>query len=100
MPATGRVKLMRYVLRVRLAGHDVGSRVVVRWRRPTASGAGEVADVLGILEAFGDASLTVRKSSGELVIIPRDRALAGKTVPSVPRRGADSDADAPVAEKS
>ncbi|HEU5419909.1 MAG TPA: hypothetical protein VFV41_19625 [Streptosporangiaceae bacterium] len=94
---------MPYLLQVRLAEEDIGSRVVVRWSRPTASGAAEVADVLGILEAFGDGSIAVRKSSGELVIIPQDRALAGKTVPPGPRRGrrrADPDADTPVREKS
>lgn len=76
---------MRYVLEVRLAAADVGSRVVIRWRRP-AGDSEEIADVLGVLEAADAASFTVRKASGELVTIPRDRALAGKTVPAVPRR--------------
>jgi len=71
----------------RLTPDDVGSRVVVRWRRPAAGGAGdEVADVLGILEYADDSSFTVRKSSGESVSIPRDRVLAAKTVPPPPRR--------------
>jgi hypothetical protein len=77
---------MRYRLEVRLEAGDIGSRVVIRWRRPTAGGE-EIADVLGVLEAADPVSFTVRKASGELVIIPRDRALAGKTVPPVPRRG-------------
>lgn len=76
---------MRYRMEIRLDAADVGSRVVIRWRRPAGDGE-EIADVLGVLEAAGAASFTVRKSSGEAVTIPRDRALAGKTVPPVPRR--------------
>jgi hypothetical protein len=78
---------MRYRMEVRLTAADVGRRVVVRWRRPAASGDGdEVADVLGILEAADGTSFHVRRESGELVIIPLDRALAGKTVPPKPVR--------------
>ena len=72
---------MRYLLEVRLAAGDVGSRVVIRWRRPAGNGE-ETADVLGVLEAADAVSFTVRKASGELVTIPRERALAGKTVPA------------------
>lgn len=77
---------MRYLLEVRLAAGDVGSRVVIRWCRPAGNDGEEIADVLGVLEAADAVSFTVRKASGELVTIPRDRALAGKTVPVVPRR--------------
>jgi hypothetical protein len=78
---------VRYRLEVRLTGGDVGSRVVIRWRRPRASGTGdEIADVLGILEAADDAAFTVRTASGEPVTIARDRALAAKTVPPAPAR--------------
>ena len=76
---------MAYSFAVRLTGADAGSRVVIRWRRPAAGGGDEVADVLGILEAADVGTFTVRKASGELVTIPRERALAGKTVPSAPR---------------
>ena len=77
---------MAYRFEVRLTGADVGSRVVVRWRRPAAGGE-EIADVLGILEAADAMSFTVREASGDLVTIPRERALAGKTVPPAPQRG-------------
>ena len=40
-----------------------------------------------ILEAADDASFSVRKASGDLVTIPRERALAGKTVPPSARHG-------------
>lgn len=70
---------------VKLSAEDIGSRVVIRWRRPGRDGD-EIADVLGILEAADAAAFTVRKASGELVTIPYDRALAGKTVPPAPRR--------------
>ncbi|MDR0345610.1 MAG: hypothetical protein LBI49_21360 [Nocardiopsaceae bacterium] len=79
---------MRYRLEVRLTAADIGTRVVVRWRRPAAGGREEVADVLGILAAADDASFTVRRASGEIVVIPRERALAGKPVPPPPRRRA------------
>ena len=79
---------MAYRLEVRLSGADVGSRVVIRWRRPAPNGAGEeIADVLGVLEAADGASFAVRKASGELVIVPGERALAGKPVPPAPHRG-------------
>src|SRR5215472_18633744 len=75
---------MRYRLELRLTAADVGERVVLRWRRPAAGGGEEVADVLGILEAADRDSFTVRKASGEVVVIPRERALGGKTVPPAP----------------
>jgi len=89
---TGRATA-RYRMEVRLSAVDVGSRVVIRWRRPAEDGD-EIADVLGVLTAADAASFTVRKASGELVTVPRDRALAGKTIPAAPlrERGARSSA--------
>jgi hypothetical protein len=78
---------MAFRLEVRLTGADVGSRVVIRWRRPAAGGGEEIADVLGVLEMADAASFAVRKASGDLVVIPRERALAGKTVPPAPHHG-------------
>ena len=78
---------MRYRLELRLSPADVGRRVVIRWRRPVPGGADEVADVIGVLEAADGAIFTVRTAAGESVVIPVDRALAGKTVPPPPRRG-------------
>jgi hypothetical protein len=77
---------VRYLLGVHLAEGDAGSSVVIRWRRPVADGGEEIADVLGLLEAASAVSFTVREVSSELVTIPRDRTLAGKTVPAAPRR--------------
>jgi hypothetical protein len=63
--------------------------VVIRWRRPSTGGGDEVADVVGVLEAADRASFTVRTASGDAIVIPVERALAGKTVPPAPdRRGA------------
>jgi hypothetical protein len=76
--------VQRFRLEVRLSESDVGKRAVIRWRRPAGHGREEIADVLGILEAADGRSLRIRKSSGELVTIPRDRALAGKTIPPPP----------------
>jgi hypothetical protein len=78
--------MMRFRLEIRLTGDDTGKRVVIRWRRPAADGGEEVADVLGTLETASAVSFTIRRASGEVVIIPRDRAMAGKVVPPSPRR--------------
>ena len=84
---------MQFRLEVRLTTTDIGSRVVIRWRRPAPSGADEIADVIGLLEAADEGTFQVRKLSGELVTIPVERALAGKTVP--PRPGRSSARQAP-----
>ena len=72
---------MRYRYVVRIGPQDVGQRVVVRWRRPAAGGGEEVADVIGPLEAADEDGFAVRDRRGELVRIPRERALAAKVVP-------------------
>jgi hypothetical protein len=77
---------VRYRLEVRLTPADVGQRVVIRWRRPTPGDGEQIADVLGILEENDAASFAVRKSDGQLVVIPHARALAGKIVPPAPPR--------------
>jgi hypothetical protein len=53
----------------------------VRWRRPAPGGGDEVADVVGPLEAAGEDGFAVRNRRGELVEIPRERALAARVVP-------------------
>lgn len=40
-----------------------------------------MADVLGMPEAADNGSFAVRRASGEMVVIPRESALAGKEVP-------------------
>jgi hypothetical protein len=72
---------MRYRLVVRLTAADVGQRVVIRWRPGDSE---QLTDVLGILEEFSDQSAAVRTRDGQLVVIPRARALAGKVVPPPP----------------
>ena len=61
---------MRFRLEARLTDSDVGRRVVIRWRRPAGDGGEQVADVLGVLEAADAVSFSVRKASGELVVVP------------------------------
>jgi hypothetical protein len=80
------VIVVRYRLEVRLTAADVGQRVVIRWRRPGSDGGEQVTDVLGILEEHHPDSFTVRTRGGQLVVIPRTRALAGKVVPARPPR--------------
>jgi hypothetical protein len=77
---------VRYRFEVRLTPADVGQRVVIRWRRPVPGNGEEIADVLGILEACDATTFTVRTSDGELVLVPAERALAGKVVPPAPVR--------------
>ena len=72
---------MRYRYVVRIGPEDVGQRVVVRWRRPAAGGGDEVADVVGPLEAADEWGFAVRNRRGELVQIPRERAMAAKVIP-------------------
>jgi hypothetical protein len=54
---------------------------VVRWRRPAPPGEDEVADVVGPLEVADEHGFAVRNRRGELVRIPRERALAAKVIP-------------------
>ncbi len=79
---------MRYRLEVRLTPADIGKRVVIRWRPPGPENSNQMTDVLGILEQADGQSFTVRRTrDGQLVVIPRERALAGKAVPPArPRR--------------
>ena len=80
---------MRYRLVVRLTAADVGQRVVIRWRAPQPDGRTQATDVLGVLEDADDESFAVRRTrDGQLVVIPRSLALAGKVVPPAPPRRA------------
>jgi hypothetical protein len=74
---------MHYRYVVQVGPEDIGRRVVVRWRRPAASGSGEdeVADVVGLLEACDENRFAVRNRRGDLVVIARERAMAAKVIP-------------------
>ncbi len=74
---------MRYRLEVRLTPADIGKRVVIRWR-PGPDDSKQMTDVLGILEDYDAQSCAVRTRHGQLVVIPRERALAGKVIPPAP----------------
>jgi hypothetical protein len=76
---------MRYRVVVRVTAADIGKRVVIRWRPPEMDGSKLMTDVLGILEDADDQFFKVRRGrDGQLVVIPRARALAGKVVPPAP----------------
>ncbi len=77
---------MWYRLELRLTPADVGKRVVIRWR-PGPADSTQMTDVLGILEQADAGSFAVRAKDGNLVVIPADRALAGKVVPPPPASG-------------
>jgi GNAT superfamily N-acetyltransferase len=62
----------------------VGQRVVVRRLLPGQqgpSGGPAMTDVLGILESWGESTLTVRREQGDLVTIDHDLVVTGKPVP-------------------
>jgi hypothetical protein len=76
---------MRYQLVVRITAADVGQRVAIRWRPADLDGTELMTDVLGILEQVDDQFFKVRRGrDGQLIVIPRERALAGKVVPPAP----------------
>ncbi len=76
---------MRYRLEVGVTAADIGRRVVIRWCPPGPDDSKQMADVLGILEEADDQFFKVRRTrDGQLVVIPRTRALAGKVVPPPP----------------
>jgi len=77
---------MWYRLELRLTPADVGKRVVIRWR-PGPADSTQMTDVLGILEQADAGSFAVRTQDGNLVVIPADRARAGKVVPPPPASG-------------
>ena len=77
---------MRYRLVVRVTAADIGQRVTIRWRPPELVGSSKwMTDVLGILEDADDQVFKVRRGrDGQLIVIPRERAVAGKVVPPAP----------------
>jgi hypothetical protein len=81
--ACGQVTGMWYRLEVRLTPADVGKRVVIRWR-PGPADSTQMTDVLGILEQADAGAFAVRTRDGNLVVIPAERALAGRVVPPPP----------------
>jgi len=71
----------------RLGPDVVGRRVVVRRLVPGEigpTGGPAFTDVLGVCEAWGEASIVVRPDSGDPVTIPLELIVSGKPVP--PRR--------------
>ena len=77
---------MRHRLVVRVTAADIGQRVTIRWRPPELEGSSKwMTDVLGILEDADDQVFKVRRGrDGQLIVIPRERAVAGKVVPPAP----------------
>ena len=76
---------MRYKLEVGITPADVGQRVTIRWRPPELDDSKMMTDVLGILEEADGQFFKVRRGrDGQLIVIPRERALAGNVVPPAP----------------
>ena len=69
----------------RITHEQVGSRVVVRYRRAEPDGP-TFTDVVGVLEHFDDASLRVRDRRGQAVTVAVADVFLAKPVP--PRPGA------------
>jgi hypothetical protein len=76
---------MFFRLEVRVTAADIGNRVTIRWRPPELDGTKLMTDVVGILEDADDQFFKVRRGrDGQLIVIPRDRAFAGKVLPPAP----------------
>jgi hypothetical protein len=74
---------MAFVGRVTPA--HVGTRIVVRYRRPDDGGPG-FTDVIGVLESFDSSRLVVRDRRGALVTVAVDDVFLAKPVPDAPPR--------------
>jgi hypothetical protein len=76
---------MLFGLEVRVTAADIGKRVTIRWRPPELDGSRLMTDVVGILEDADDQFFKVRRGrDGQLIVIPRARAFAGKVIPPAP----------------
>jgi hypothetical protein len=74
---------------VPLSAADVGRRVVVRRRLPGErgpSGGPALTDVIGVLEAWEEDYVVVRRKDDTTVRIALAEIVAGKTVPPPPPR--------------
>ncbi|GAA0987827.1 hypothetical protein GCM10009555_067960 [Acrocarpospora macrocephala] len=67
---------MSFRLTVSISAEDVGRKVTVRRQVPEG-----FRDVVGILEAWSDGMLAVRKRDGTLVEFPENTMVAAKVVP-------------------
>ncbi len=61
---------------------DIGVRVSLRRRLPE----GGLGDVLGVVEAWDELEVRVRKRDGELVVVASSDVVAAKRVPPPPER--------------
>ena len=85
-PLSGVKAVIHHMAEVGIPPADVGQRVTIRWCPAELEGSSEwMTDVLGILEEADDQFFKVRRGrDGQLVVIRRERALAGKVVPPAP----------------
>ncbi len=74
---------MAFVGRVTPA--HVGTRIVVRFRRPDDGGP-TLTDVVGVLETFDSTALAVRDRRGALVTVALTDVFLAKPVPDAPPR--------------
>jgi GNAT superfamily N-acetyltransferase len=69
-----------------LGARDIGHRVVVRHRIP-----GGLTDIIGVLQAWTPALVTVRHADSTVHEIPAADVTAAKTIPEMPLRPVDVD---------
>lgn len=78
----GHNRPVRFRFVVAVTAADVGRRVSLRRELPD----GRFTDVVGVLEAWADGVIAVRKRDGSLVEFAAETLVAGKVVPKPPRR--------------
>jgi hypothetical protein len=65
---------------VRITPADVGSRVSVRALIPAAPGEPTMTDTVGVLEAWVDGRLRIRRRDGAVADVDESALIAGRTI--------------------
>lgn len=76
---------MRARYRKDVSPHHVGQRVTIRYQDQGPPQPGPT-DVVGLLEAWADGELRVRRRNGEVVTVAEESILASRVIPPRPDR--------------
>lgn len=67
---------------IRITPADIGARVSVRARIPAAPGEPTMSDTVGVLEAWADGVLRIRRRDGVLAEVDQRALIAARTIPA------------------